>query len=302
MIAANAFWSSRDNTERYEASLFESSPVLTGHIDQQLLAPAALPGVGQMLSTARNTDATAGYGLGFDAGLLPASSNGWRAPRIEATAPAHEQKWVTAWLARKYRVAGDAANMLVSATYSTAKDLKFDPLLILAVMAIESGLNPIAESPVGAQGLMQVMSKVHHEKFRPLGGVEAALNPVANIRVGSMILKDYVKRGGSVEAGLKMYVGAAAFESDAGYGSKVMDEYRRLQEVARGKSVAMNAVVRRPVPTAAPAPAIADSGTVPAATAPAQNATAKPKLVDGSTDTPKSTEPDQRKVEVLASA
>lgn len=148
-----------------------------------------------------------------------------------------QQEFVTSWLSKRYRVAGDAANMLVSTAYVTARDIKLDPLLILAVMAIESGLNPFAESPVGAQGLMQVMSKVHHEKFQHMGGVQAALNPVANIRVGALILKDYVQRGGSVEAGLKTYVGAAAFDSDSGYGSKVLAEYRRLKQVAGGKSV-----------------------------------------------------------------
>ncbi|WP_188568462.1 lytic transglycosylase domain-containing protein [Undibacterium terreum] len=148
-----------------------------------------------------------------------------------------QQQWVTNWLAKRYRVAGDATDMLVSAAYLTAKEIKLDPLLILSVMAIESGLNPFAESPVGAQGLMQVMSKVHQEKFEDLGGIKAALNPVANIKVGALILKDYVSRGGSVEAGLKLYVGAAAFENDSGYGSRVLAEYRRLKDVATGKNV-----------------------------------------------------------------
>ncbi len=148
-----------------------------------------------------------------------------------------QQQWVTNWLSKRYHVAGDAANLLVSASYATAKDTKLDPLLILAVMSIESGLNPFAESAMGAQGLMQVMSKVHHDKFEDLGGVKAALNPVANIKVGSLILKDYVARGGSVEAGLKLYVGAAAFDNDAGYGSKVLAEYHRLKDVANGKFV-----------------------------------------------------------------
>lgn len=148
-----------------------------------------------------------------------------------------QQEFVTTWLSKRYRVAGDAANMLVSTAYSTAREIKLDPLLILAVMAIESGLNPFAESPVGAQGLMQVMSKIHHEKFQEMGGTKAALNPVANIRVGSLILKEYVKRGGSVEAGLKTYVGAAAFETDQGYGSRVMNEYQKLKLVASGKKV-----------------------------------------------------------------
>ena len=158
------------------------------------------------------------------------------AAEVKDVAP-REQKWVTNWLSKRYRVASDATNMLVSATYSTAKEVKIDPLLVLAVMAIESGFNPFAESPVGAQGLMQVMSKVHHDKFKPLGGVNAALNPAANIRVGATILKEYVSRAGSVESGLKMYVGAAAFENDAGYGYKVLAEYKRLKDVASGKIV-----------------------------------------------------------------
>lgn len=157
--------------------------------------------------------------------------------RSDMTDNSRQQQWVTAWLSKRYRVASDATNMLVSTAYATAKEIKLDPLLILSVMAIESRFNPFAESPVGAQGLMQVMSKVHRDKFDDLGGVKAALNPAANIRVGSLILKDYVTRGGSVEAGLKLYVGAGAFESDSGYGAKVLAEYQRLKEVAMGKKV-----------------------------------------------------------------
>ncbi|MBC7489719.1 MAG: transglycosylase SLT domain-containing protein [Glaciimonas sp.] len=150
---------------------------------------------------------------------------------------AHQQQWVTNWLSKRYRVAGDATNMFVSTAYKTATETKLDPLLILAVMAIESGFNPFAESSVGAQGLMQVMSKIHQEKFEDFGGVKAALNPAANIKVGSLILKDYVIQGGSVEAGLKRYVGASAFTTDGGYGNRVLAEYRRLQVVATGKNV-----------------------------------------------------------------
>lgn len=182
-----------------------------------------------------------------------------------------QQKYVTEWLSRRYRVAGDAANMLVATAYSTAHEIKLDPLLILAVMAIESGLNPFAESPMGAQGLMQVMSKVHSDKFEEVGGKQAALNPVANIRVGAQILKDYVTRTGSVEGGLKTYVGAAAFEDDSGYGNKVLAEYRRLKQVANGKNVPIFTPPSAPAPTttlaqkSAPAPHKADSITVEAA-------------------------------------
>jgi hypothetical protein len=179
-----------------------------------------------------------------------------------AAANDKQQQWVTSWLSKRYRVAGDAANMLVATAYSTAREIKLDPLLILAVMAIESGLNPFAESPMGAQGLMQVMSKVHHDKFQSLGGVQAALNPAANIRVGSLILKDYVTRGGSVEAGLKTYVGAAAFDNDSGYGYRVLAEYNRLKQVSTGRKVPTNT----PLVAAAPTPAVTAPAAAPAVT------------------------------------
>jgi len=187
------------------------------------------------------------------------------ARHAKAPGNTRQQQNVTSWLAKRYRVAGDAANMLVSTAYTTAHEVKLDPLLILAVMAIESGLNPFAESPMGAKGLMQVMAKVHHDKFQEVGGTQAALNPVANIRVGAQILKDYVKRTGSVEGGLKTYVGAADFASDSGYGAKVLAEWDRLKQVARGQKVptrtpAAQMVVKRAQPEvpapAAPAPKV----------------------------------------------
>lgn len=163
-----------------------------------------------------------------------------------------QQQRVTNWISKRYRVAGDAIDMLVSAAYLTAKETKLDPLLILSVIAIESRFNPFSESPVGAQGLMQVMSKVHHEKFSEMGGIKAALNPVANIKVGAMILKDYVVSAGSIEAGLKRYVGAADSETDGGYGHLVLAEYRRLKDVAAGKPVSIFSSTMKPAIVAQP--------------------------------------------------
>ncbi len=202
------------------------SPFATADADETVIAPYEVGTLMQSVSSKIQASATA-----------PQQTGPLKEADIKMMGTSRQQQWVTNWLSRRYRVASDATNMLVSAAYMTAKEIKLDPLLILSVMAIESGFNPFAESPVGAQGLMQVMSKVHHDKFQDLGGVKAALNPVANIKVGSLILKDYVTRGGSVEAGLKLYVGAGAFDSDFGYGAKVLAEYHRLKEVAMGKKV-----------------------------------------------------------------
>ena len=148
-----------------------------------------------------------------------------------------QQAAVAYWLSRKYGVAPEPLSVLVSAAFDIGMKTKLDPTLILAIMAIESGFNPFAQSPVGAQGLMQVMTKVHHDKYENFGGRLAAFDPVTNLRVGVKVLQECISRAGSIEGGLKFYVGAANLEGDGGYASKVMAEHLRLLAVVGGKSI-----------------------------------------------------------------
>jgi soluble lytic murein transglycosylase-like protein len=141
------------------------------------------------------------------------------------------------WLSKKYRVAKEPLSALVTEAHEVGKRANLDPTLILAVMAIESGFNPFAESPVGAQGLMQVVTKVHRDKYETYGGHLTAFDPVTNLRVGVKVLQECIKRGGSVEMGLRLYVGAANLLDDGGYVAKVLAEHGRLQQVASGQSV-----------------------------------------------------------------
>ena len=132
------------------------------------------------------------------------------------------------YIARKYRVAQKVTNNLTDAAFLVSKEFEVDPILVLAVMAIESRFNPFAESGAGAQGLMQVMTKVHLDKFEALGHTtDAAFNPVVNLRVGVKILNDCIKRRGSEVDGLKCYVGASG-PDDGGYGERVQSERRRM--------------------------------------------------------------------------
>ena len=68
-----------------------------------------------------------------------------------------QQAAITYWLSRKYSIAPEPLSALVAEAYDTGGKTKLDPTLILAVMAVESGFNPFAQSNVGAQGLMQVI-------------------------------------------------------------------------------------------------------------------------------------------------
>lgn len=143
-----------------------------------------------------------------------------------------EQAAVAFWLSKKYRVAAEPLSVLVAEAYDLGARSKLDPTLILAVMAIESRFNPFAQSSVGAQGLMQVMTRVHKEKYENFGGHFAAFDPVANLRVGAKILQDCIARAGSIEGGLRHYVGAANLPHDGGYAAKVLAEHSRLRQVA----------------------------------------------------------------------
>ncbi|MGB6009468.1 lytic transglycosylase domain-containing protein [Castellaniella sp.] len=140
---------------------------------------------------------------------------------------AAQAQGLRSYLSRKYRIASSVAGALVRMAFSVGKERHVDPQLLLAVIAIESRYNPFVESSVGAQGLMQIMGRVHREKLRAHGGPAAIFNPAVNIRIGAQILADCIRRRGSIEGGLACYVGASG-PSDGGYGASVLAERRRI--------------------------------------------------------------------------
>ena len=169
-----------------------------------------------------------------------------------------QQASVAFWLSKKYRVAPEPLSALVAEAYDIGRRTKLDPTLILAIMAVESGFNPFAQSAMGAQGLMQVMTKIHGDKYEIFGGNLAAFDPVTNLRVGVKVLLECIARAGSLEGGLRFYVGASNLEGDSGYAGKVMAEHVRIQSIAEGRPMPLAAPVQvAPVvaPRQEPAPA-----------------------------------------------
>jgi soluble lytic murein transglycosylase-like protein len=158
-----------------------------------------------------------------------------RPARIEVAAPAltGTELRLARYLSRRYMVGLAATEQMVQAAYAAADEVGMDPLLLLAVAAVESSFNPLAESVMGAKGLMQIIPKWHREKLERLGGDEALFDPEANILLGARILKEYVHRTGTLQAGLQFYNGAF-FDETAQYARKVMAERARLQAVLRG--------------------------------------------------------------------
>jgi soluble lytic murein transglycosylase-like protein len=139
-----------------------------------------------------------------------------------------EERAVADYIARRFRVAEIASAVYVSSAYRSGLEFSVDPLLILAVMAVESRYNPVAESHVGARGLMQIIPRWHQEKLLEHGGEYALLDPEVNIQVGAQILREYLSRAGDMQAGLQMYNGALD-EPTARYAGKVLAEKARLR-------------------------------------------------------------------------
>jgi len=186
--------------------------------------------------------------------LTPAARErlgGWTGLALEALSPKElnlaysvpatnltlEQRRVARWIASRHRVALGAVEQLVAVSYETAANYRLDPFLLLAVISIESGFNPLAESHVGAVGLMQIMPKVHIDKFKAFGGLQQALDPWVNLQVGAQILREYLDRFGSEAAALRAYVGVSP-DSLSEYPNRVARVKERLEAAAIGRVLA----------------------------------------------------------------
>jgi soluble lytic murein transglycosylase-like protein len=162
----------------------------------------------------------------------PAGS--WKIASLPAPAPLAtrdtrpEIEAVSASLAKRYRVSTAATRGLVATAYREGLRTGLDPLLIIAVIAVESRFNPIAESEMGAQGLMQVVPRYHKDRLEAPGD-DSVLDPHSNIRLGAHVLRDYIRSGGTEVAGLQRYNGSSGDASNA-YAAKVLGEKQRLQQ------------------------------------------------------------------------
>jgi soluble lytic murein transglycosylase-like protein len=161
-----------------------------------------------------------------------------RARAIDLSELPPSQAAVADWLARKYRVAPEPVGALVAEASDLSASTRLPVNLILAVMAIESNFHPYVQSQAGAQGLMQVMGGIHARRFEAYGGGDAAFDPIVNLRVGAELLAEMIRhKDGSVEDGLRYYLGGDAVTDDGGYVAKVLAEKERLDRVAAGAKV-----------------------------------------------------------------
>ena len=166
------------------------------------------------------------------AAALPAS--------IEVTAPVLSPKMQSAldYVKRRYRVSSEALLPVFEIAQSIGLERRIDPLLIVAIIGVESRFNPFAESPLGAQGLMQVIPRFHQDKLPSDADDDSLLDPETNIRVGVNVLEEAIRRRGGLIAGLQSYAGSSSPNGE--YAAKVLAEKTRLEQASNRKLASAN--------------------------------------------------------------
>lgn len=136
------------------------------------------------------------------------------------------------YVSRRYRVSTEALQPIFATAQVVGRELHLDPLLIIAVIGVESGFNPFSQSVFGAQGLMQVVPRFHMDKLPEEADRSDFLDPVVNVQVGAKVLKESISRFGGLESGLQQF-GGAMNDPDRRYSTKVLAEKQRLEQAVQ---------------------------------------------------------------------
>ena len=156
------------------------------------------------------------------------------APTLSAPSPASDATPTDTWpalgdivvmLREQCRVAPMESLKIARAVLTEADRHAISPVLLLAVMSVESGFDRYAVSIAGARGLMQVLPAAHP---RLIAGTDLS-DPASNVRIGSTILRSYLdESGGDLDAALLRYSGGGR-----GYARRVVLRMRRFDASLR---------------------------------------------------------------------
>ncbi|MFM0073429.1 lytic transglycosylase domain-containing protein [Paraburkholderia sediminicola] len=133
---------------------------------------------------------------------------------------------ITAMLRAQFRVAPLESMKIARAVLIEAERQAISPVLLLAVMSVESSFDRHAVSIAGARGLMQVLPAAHPQL---IAGTTDLSDPAINVRIGSTILRGYLDQsGGDLDAALVRYSGGGR-----GYAQRVVLRMQRLDASLR---------------------------------------------------------------------
>ena len=129
----------------------------------------------------------------------------------------------------RYKVSKEAMHPLFETVQRIGKEHGIDPLLIVAIIGIESGFKSDAKSAGGGHGLMQIIPRYHLNKIPDGLGVKGLMDPAVNVKVGTIILDDAINRAGNPVGGLQSYNGSKKKKL---FANRVLAEKARMELAA----------------------------------------------------------------------
>jgi len=140
---------------------------------------------------------------------------------------------------RKYNLERKDLLKIISITVENAQAKKINPFVVLAIISHESNFVANVKNSSGATGLMQIVTQVHHHRFKAYGGSHSALKPEVNIKIGTEILEECIRKMKSVRGGLRCYAGTVK-GNDRGFSDYVLREATYVRNKSKKKSAAAN--------------------------------------------------------------
>ena len=134
------------------------------------------------------------------------------------------------------RLTPDEEVVLARHVYENSREYNIPPLLILAIIKVESSFGTHAVSAVGARGLMQVMPATGRWVVSQLGaewpGDDRLFEPGFNVELGSRYFAELLAKFGSVEQAIIAYNwGETAVRRRLMDGRRLPESYlRRVQQ------------------------------------------------------------------------
>jgi soluble lytic murein transglycosylase-like protein len=133
---------------------------------------------------------------------------------------------ITTMLRAQFRVAPMESLKIARAVLIESDRHAISPVLLLAVMAVESSFDRHAVSVAGARGLMQILPAAHPQL---IAGATDLSDPAINVRIGSTILRRYLDESdGDIDAALFRYSGGGR-----GYARRVVLNMQRFDASLR---------------------------------------------------------------------
>ena len=137
---------------------------------------------------------------------------------------------LASYISKKYHVSYLFSLYIVDTAYNVAERTRNDPLMLLAIIGVESAFNPWAKGPADEIGLMQIHPKWQSTLILEMGGEWPMWQPEQNILAGARILGRNIRSAKDLPHALLIYNGGPQ------YVGRVINKYLEFQRVIRGKS------------------------------------------------------------------